>query len=330
MTNEIALKNNEDIHQILPPNLENSLFSPALAPHYLSLSTRLARSGIIPRHLQGKPDDIFVAMALAYRVGIPIEQGLQDIAVINGRPTWWGDGALAIVRSHPDFVDIIEEPIKDIKSTEVIGYSCTIKRKNQSDTCRQFTLNDAKKANLLNKAGPWREYPTRMLQMRARSWAMRDAFGDALHGMQIAEEVQDYVDGEVVQTSRTEQLKNQINQSQGMTNEDSASISDKNMPMDSVQTTSSVSEKTDDSDSSSERMDAVECEKGEAISEAAEDKKLLISEVKVEEILTLFADLNFEEEQIGSVLTYYEVDALEELTEEKATHLITKLRKRIK
>jgi hypothetical protein len=56
---------------------------------------------------------------------------------------------------------------------------------------RRFSVGQARKANLLGKAGPWQEYPDRMLAMRARSFAGRDAFPDLLRGIRTAEEVLD-------------------------------------------------------------------------------------------------------------------------------------------
>lgn len=38
---------------------------------------------------------------------------------------------------------------------------------------------------------PWYRYPKRMLQMRARSWALRDSCADILRGLSIREEVED-------------------------------------------------------------------------------------------------------------------------------------------
>jgi len=49
----------------------------------------------------------------------------------------------------------------------------------------------AKTAGLLGKQGPWTQYPRRMMQMRARSWALRDVFPDVLRGMPIAEDIMD-------------------------------------------------------------------------------------------------------------------------------------------
>ena len=70
--------------------LEDSLFSPMLFPHYQKVAETLSKSGVIPNAYRGKPEDVFVAIAMGYQLGFPVEQSLQDIAVINGRPCLWG------------------------------------------------------------------------------------------------------------------------------------------------------------------------------------------------------------------------------------------------
>ena len=108
-------------------------------------------------------------------------QAIQSIAVINGRPSVYGDAALALVMAHQDYEWHIEDP-QDDKCT------ATFKRRGMEACERTFALEDARKANLLGKEGPWRLYQKRMLQMRARAWAMRDSFADALKGVAIYEE----------------------------------------------------------------------------------------------------------------------------------------------
>jgi hypothetical protein len=132
------------------------------------------------------PQAILVAIQHGLEIGLKPMQALQSIAVINGRPCIWGDGALALVVSKPDFEDI--EETFNAEGTEA---KCVIKRKGQTPTVRTFSIADAKLAGLWEKAGPWKQYPKRMLQMRARSFAMRDAFPDALKGTSIREEQQD-------------------------------------------------------------------------------------------------------------------------------------------
>jgi hypothetical protein len=55
----------------------------------------------------------------------------------------------------------------------------------------RFSVVDAKRAGLFTKAGPWQTYPRRMLQMRARSFALRDAFPNVLKGLISVEEALD-------------------------------------------------------------------------------------------------------------------------------------------
>lgn len=109
---------------------------------------------------------------------------MQNIAVINGRPSIWGDAMLALVKGS-GLLEYIAETPTDTHCT------VKIKRVNEPETTRSFSLEDAKKAGLLGKAGPWTQYPKRMMQMRARSWALRDAFPDVLKGIYSAEEARD-------------------------------------------------------------------------------------------------------------------------------------------
>lgn len=173
--------------------LEDSLFSPELFEHYQRVAIMMSKSEIVPKTYVGKPADILIAMEMGYQLGFPIAQSLQDIAVVNGRPCLWGDGLLALVLSHPECENIKEEPLLNDKG-DVIGYRCEIKRKGFAPREQVFTIQDAATAGLLKKSGPWSSYPKRMLQMRARGFALRDVFGDALRGFRMAEEQQD-IDG---------------------------------------------------------------------------------------------------------------------------------------
>jgi hypothetical protein len=74
---------------------------------------------------------------------------------------------------------------------------CEAKRRGYpAPTVVRFSVADAKKAGLWAKSGPWSQYPTRMLALRARGFALRNAFADALRGLVTAEEAQDYPQAE--------------------------------------------------------------------------------------------------------------------------------------
>ncbi len=146
----------------------------------------MSTTQFIPKAFIGKKNDVMACIMFGQEIGLGPMAALQNIAVINGTPSIYGDGMLAIVKAHPDFEDI-----KEVYSEEDESYTCTVKRKNQSEVIQVFSKKDAIQASLWEKTGPWTSYPKRMLMFRARSWALRDAFPDVLKGLLQAEEAQD-------------------------------------------------------------------------------------------------------------------------------------------
>ena len=57
----------------------------------------------MPREFQAKPNNILVAVQWGFEIGLAPMQALQNIAVINGRPSLWGDSLLALVKGHKAF-----------------------------------------------------------------------------------------------------------------------------------------------------------------------------------------------------------------------------------
>lgn len=155
----------------------------------LQTADLLAHSQLIPKAFQGRPADIVVAMMWAKSLDIPIVQGLQYIAVINGKPSMYGDGLLAVVMASGQCTEFREELRGEGSALTAI---CTVKRRGlEAPIVGTFSMEDARVAGLLGKPGPWKQYPKRMLKMRARAFALRDAFPDILSGMSSAEEMAD-------------------------------------------------------------------------------------------------------------------------------------------
>lgn len=142
-------------------------------------------SGLAPKGYEKKPNDAFIAIQWGAEVGLKPLQSLQNIAVINGRPSLWGDAVIALVRASP-----LCEYVKE--SDDGHTATCRAKRRGQDEEVRTFSIDDAKTAGLMGKQGPWTTNPKRMRQMRARAFALRDLFADVLKGIQVAEEVMDY------------------------------------------------------------------------------------------------------------------------------------------
>ena len=158
--------------------------SPQTFEQALTFSNYLAESDMVPKDFKGKPGNCLIAMQWGSELGLKPLQSLQNLAVINGRPALWGDAVIALVLASPVCEYVTEDD--DGKTAY-----CRVKRKGAPEQVRSFSMDDAIKAGLAGKQGPWTQYPKRMRQMRARAFALRDVFPDVLRGMPIAEELQD-------------------------------------------------------------------------------------------------------------------------------------------
>lgn len=166
----------------------------ALIPQTLEEAYRLAdvmsRSGMAPSTIR-TPEAVLVAIMAGAELGFPPFQALQSFAVINNRPSIWGDAIPALLWSRGF-------KLREWFEGEAVDYPdqmaaiCEITRPDGQIIGGAFSVADAKEAKLWSKDGPWQTAKKRMLKMRARAFAARDGAADLLRGLFVAEEVQDF------------------------------------------------------------------------------------------------------------------------------------------
>lgn len=174
----------------------------ALVPQDMDGAWRMAGAvhagGIVPYGIDTR-EKAMIAILHGLEIGLTPMNAMQSIAVINGKPTIYGDAAIGLVRASG-----LMEWIKETVSGEgdAMTAKCVVKRKHEAEAIEgEFSVADAKTAGLWTKTGkngqptPWQTYPKRMLKFRARAFALRDGFADVLKGMHIREEVEDYDTG---------------------------------------------------------------------------------------------------------------------------------------
>ena len=159
----------------------------------------VVRSGLAPKGLDS-PEKVIVATQYGLELGLSPMTALSHIAVINGKPTLYGDAALGLVKKSgllEDFEEVIE------KSGSEITAVCRSKRFNQkTPVTSRFSVEDARRAGLWGKTGPWKTHPERMLKYKARAFNLRDNFPDVLCGIHLFEEMQ----GEEMMTKQAENV----------------------------------------------------------------------------------------------------------------------------
>jgi hypothetical protein len=193
MSNDIAITKQNSVADFGPKNFTE----------LEKFASIICRTPIVPKEYREKPHDALATMIFGNELGLSPLQSLQNISNINGRTCIWGDAMLALVISHKDCEYIKEERIGSLKDVDGMGYSCTVKRVGHDPHTVTFTKQDAVKAGLWGKPGPWTNYTARMLQLRSRGFALRDKFPDALRGIISREEAEDM---QLVGQSTTEQI----------------------------------------------------------------------------------------------------------------------------
>lgn len=159
-------------------------------------------AGLAPDSYKGDQKKIAIGIMKGLEIGMPPLAALSNIAIINGRPTIWGDGAIALAQGRGVLAGIEEIEIGTTPGPDTAvqdfapdyGIEVKLYRKGvQGAFVGRFTVGDAKRAKLWANASkqPWMLYPKRMLRMRAVGFAIRNGFADCLAGMYIREELED-------------------------------------------------------------------------------------------------------------------------------------------
>jgi hypothetical protein len=184
---------------------------PTTAEEAFRMATAVVNGRLAPDSYNNDPNKVVLGIMAALEAGLPPLYGLRQIAIINGRPTIWGDAAQALIQKsgqlsnqivewqEVDGFDFTGKPVNEWP--DAYGVTVSLWRKGQADPyVGTYTVGDAKRAKLwMNpKKVPWIEHPRRMLLVRARAFPQRDGFADALAGLAIREEVEDHYDATAV------------------------------------------------------------------------------------------------------------------------------------
>ena len=172
----------------LSRNSQNAnIYLPDTKSDAYKFAMSFANSMFCPKVYQGKPDDVYLAMAYGAQIGLNPLLAVQNIAVVNGRPSVYGDAMTAIVMGHPE-----TQAYEDGYKADGTAY-CKITRKGKT-VYREFSEAMARRAGLWGK-DIWAKYPERMLLWRAKGNAIRDLYADVLMGMWSVEEARDMPQG---------------------------------------------------------------------------------------------------------------------------------------
>lgn len=195
---------------IIPRNIEeaqryaNGLIAANIVPDAFRFSDKEARAAG-DMSLRDKPNAPLILMGVlqAMELGVAPQSGLKWLLPLRGRFTIWGDLAIALAQRQGLVANQTVAWVGPAFDESMalgewpLDFGCEVRlwRVGQQEPyIGRFLVRDAKRANLWMSSNkqPWVDYPKRMLFNRARAFALRDGFADALNGLSLAEEVMDF------------------------------------------------------------------------------------------------------------------------------------------
>lgn len=164
------------VHQPLTPQIWRMIESIAPAMH----KSRLF--GI------SSPDAAAVIMLKGYELGLGLSASFEFIHLIQGRPSLAPRGALAILQNHPELAGLKIEDLTDDKGQP---HACRVWMKRQSgfEYTVEFSMEDARRAQLVKEDSNWEKYPANMLRWRAVGFCADVVFPDVIGGLKRADEL---------------------------------------------------------------------------------------------------------------------------------------------
>jgi hypothetical protein len=124
-------------------------------------------------------------MIKGHFLGFDLASSFEFIHVIEDKPSLSPRGALALIQSNPDNAGVEIKHESDANGNPV-GCSVTMKRKGGTPHTARFTLEDAKRADLIKPKSGWEKYPLLMCQWRAVGYCADVVWADI--GLKRADE----------------------------------------------------------------------------------------------------------------------------------------------
>ena len=133
----------------------------------------LSQTSIIPQTYQGKPQDCFVAVEMATRMGVSPMVVMQNMFVVKGKPSWAGQACIMLINSCGKFRDV-KHIYTGTRGSDNRGCYVTATRIADGEQVdgAEVTMQMAKAEGWTSNS-KWRNMPELMLAYRAAAFFAR-------------------------------------------------------------------------------------------------------------------------------------------------------------
>ena len=159
----------------------------------IKMSEMLAKSTIIPIQYQNRAENVMVALDLASRMGVSPMVVMQNLYVIQGKPSFSGQAIASMVRTNPNLRNVTINYVGE-ENTDSWGAYITAERVSDGRILKgtTVTIAMAKAEGWYQKSGSkWKTIPELMLAYRSYTYFGRVYLPEVFMGLHQLEEIED-------------------------------------------------------------------------------------------------------------------------------------------
>lgn len=157
----------------------------------MKMAMYLSKSTIIPKEFQGNEGNILIALEMSNRLGVGLMMVMQNLYVVNGRPSWSSQYIIAMINSSKKYKTELQYHMEGSDET-LSCYAYAEDYSGHEVKGPTITIEMAKKEGWYGKNGSkWPNMPEIMIKYRAASSFGRINCPDMIMGIYSTEEVVD-------------------------------------------------------------------------------------------------------------------------------------------
>lgn len=152
-----------------------------------------ASSTLVPKAYQGQSMDCTIAVDMANRMGVSPMMVMQNLYVVQGKPSWSGQACRTLIDASGQFKDTKHVYVGE-RGTDSWGCYLQGIRVSDGELVKgpEVTIQMAKDEGWYGKTGSkWKTMPELMLAYRASAFFARVHIPNALMGVAVEGEVED-------------------------------------------------------------------------------------------------------------------------------------------
>lgn len=188
---DIALQPTDE--QISGAVLETAIMNPKAMNQLAKVAKMYASGTLVPKDYVNNPANCFIACELAARLNVSPSFVMQNLYIVQGKPSWSGQACIALIKGCGLFSAVELVMVGEQGTPERGCYMKAVRNRDGSEVNgTTITLKLAQDEGWYSKPGSkWKTMPEQMLKYRAAAFFARTECPNILMGYQIDDEIRD-------------------------------------------------------------------------------------------------------------------------------------------